>query len=391
MFDSLRPGHLGNMHQALDARLDFDEGAVVGDRNHFALDARTDGEAFNRRRPRIGNQLFVTQTDALFVAVEFKNFDLNVLADLEQFVRVLDAAPRHVGYVEQAVQTAKINKRAVFGDVLDLTFDDDAFFQIPERFVLLAIDDLFENDLARKDDVAALLVDLEDANFDLFVAEAVEVADRANIYLAARQEGLDASDVNAQAAFDPIGDAADDVSALFVGHFNLIPRLHPHGVGARKLDIPFGVFELLDVNINFIARIDRDLIAVFEFGDRHDAFRFETHINDDNLIGDLDDASFDDLTLTDFAPMRLFVLIEDFAEIFHGQIAISVIAGDLIIDRRVVSGVDGRPPSGGGSGGFGYGDFDNHRLCAFGGGDAHSVNDFLSLARADSGLIRIID
>src|SRR5499426_3474137 len=280
------------MHEAFDTRLDLDERAVIGDRDHLAFDARAYREALDRRRPRVGDQLLVAQADALFVAVELEHFDLNVLADLEEFVRVLDAAPGHVGYVEQAVQTAEVDERAVFGDVLDLALDDDALFEVLERLALLAVDHLFEDDLARENDVAAFLVNLQDPDFDLLVPEAVEVADRANVDLAAGQERLNAPDVDAEAAFYPIRHARDDVRALLVRLLDLLPRLHSHGVGARKLHIAFGVFELFDVDVDFIARVDRNLLAV--------------------------------LDLADLAAVRLFVLGENLSEILHAELAVGV-------------------------------------------------------------------
>src|SRR5262249_36584106 len=135
--------------------------------------ARADREPLDSRRPWVGNQLLIPQADALLVTVEFEHFDLDVLADFEQLVRILDSSPRHVRDVEQAVQAAEVDERAVFGDVLDLAFDDDPFLEILEGFVLLAVDHLFENSLARENDVATFLVDLEDADFNLFVPEAV--------------------------------------------------------------------------------------------------------------------------------------------------------------------------------------------------------------------------
>src|SRR5262245_35613927 len=200
MFDALRPSHLGDVHETFDARLDLDERAVIGDRDHLAFDARAYRESLDRRRPRVGDQLLVAKADALFIAVELKHLDLNVLADLEEFVRILNAAPGHVSYVKQAVQAAEVDERAVFCDVLDLALDDNALFEVLQSLALLAIDHLFENDLARKNDVAAFLVDLEDADFDLFVPEAIEIAYRANIDLASGKKRLDASDVDAETA-----------------------------------------------------------------------------------------------------------------------------------------------------------------------------------------------
>src|SRR5262245_20318925 len=53
MFDAFRPSHLRDVHEAFDARLDLDERAVIGDRDHLAFDARAYREALDRRRPRV--------------------------------------------------------------------------------------------------------------------------------------------------------------------------------------------------------------------------------------------------------------------------------------------------------------------------------------------------
>ena len=75
VLDALGPGHLGDVHQALDALLDLDEGAVVGEADHLALDAGADRvllvgavprvlldllEAEARRAPASGSNLRTT-------------------------------------------------------------------------------------------------------------------------------------------------------------------------------------------------------------------------------------------------------------------------------------------------------------------------------------------
>ena len=80
-----------------------------------------------------------------------------------------------------------------------------ALFESRERDRLLGVLLFFEHLLAGDDDVAALLVQLDDADFDLGADVAVQVADRANLDLRAGQKRLDA-DVDRQAALD----AADE-------------------------------------------------------------------------------------------------------------------------------------------------------------------------------------
>ena len=77
--------------------------------------------------------LLEAERDALGLGVELEHLDANVVADLEQLGRVVDPAPAHVGDVEQAVDAAEVDERAVLGEVLDDTLDDLAFLELLER------------------------------------------------------------------------------------------------------------------------------------------------------------------------------------------------------------------------------------------------------------------
>jgi hypothetical protein len=87
----LGPAHFGDVDQALDARLQLHEGAVVGDVGDAAgeLGARRvfGGDAF----PRIGFELLHAEADALGVGVEADHLHLDRLADLQRLGRVVDA------------------------------------------------------------------------------------------------------------------------------------------------------------------------------------------------------------------------------------------------------------------------------------------------------------
>ena len=99
------PGHLGDVDQALDALLELDEGAVVGEADDLAL-----GRWCRRGTSRddvapgiLGSLLLETEGDALGLAVELEDHDVDLLAHGEQFARVADPAPGHVGDVKEAV------------------------------------------------------------------------------------------------------------------------------------------------------------------------------------------------------------------------------------------------------------------------------------------------
>jgi hypothetical protein len=61
----LRPRHLGDVDQALDAALDLDERAVVGEAHDLALDARVERQPLAIVRPRVRHDLLHAERHAL--------------------------------------------------------------------------------------------------------------------------------------------------------------------------------------------------------------------------------------------------------------------------------------------------------------------------------------
>ena len=319
------------MDQALDARLELDERAVVGQADDLAAHARADRVALDDVRPRVVHQLLVAERDALGRRVVLQHDDVDLVVDLEELRRVRDAAPRHVGDVEQAVDAAEVDERAVVGDVLDHAAQDLALGERVERVLLLLGVLFFEEDLAREHDVAALLVDLDDPHAQFLAAQRVEVAHGADVDLRAGQERADA-DVHREAALDPLDDAADDDLLLGVGLLDVVPDLHLLGFFAREDDVAFTVFGALEQHVDDVAGLDGDLAGlVDELVDRDDAFGLVADVDDDFRRRDFEDGSLDDLTFRDVAE----------AGIVKVQKARILLRIDLIVlreTRRLLSG-----------------------------------------------------
>ena len=218
---------------------------------------------------------------------------------LKQLRRMADAAPRHVGDVQQAVDAAEVDERAVVGDVLDHAAQHLALGQRLERVLLLLGVLFFEEHLAREHDVAALLVDLDDAHAELLPAQRVEVAHRTHVDLAAGQERAHA-DVDGEPALDALDDAADDDLPLGEGLLDLVPDLHLLGLFAREDDVAFAIFGALEQHVDDVAGLDGDLaVLVEELVDRDDAFGLVADVDDDFGVGDLEDRALDDFAFRD--------------------------------------------------------------------------------------------
>ena len=196
-----------------------------------------------------------------------------------------------------------------------------------ERVLLLLGVLLFEEDLAREHDVAALLVDLDDAHAQFLAAQRVEVADGTHVDLRAGQERADA-DVHREAALDPLDDAADDDLALGVGLLDLVPDLHLLGFFAREDDVAFTVFGALEQHVDDVAGLHGDLAGlVDELVDGDDPLGLVADVDDDFGRGDLQDGALDDLTFRDVAE-AVIVKVEK--------------AGVFLRVDRVVRGVESR-------------------------------------------------
>src|SRR4029077_1352978 len=184
----LGPRHLGDVDEALDARLELDERAVVGDVRDAALEAGADRELGLDALPRIGLKLLHAERDAVGLVVDLDDLDLDLLADVEHLGRVIDAPPRDVGDVQQAVDAAEVDECTVVGDVLDHAVDDLAFLEVLHQLLTLLGARLFEYGAAGNNDVAAAAVHLQDLERLRIVHQRADVADRPDIDLRARQE-----------------------------------------------------------------------------------------------------------------------------------------------------------------------------------------------------------
>ena len=212
-----------------------------------------------------------------------------------------DAAPRHVGDVQQAVDAAQVDEGAVVGDVLDHAAQHLALGQRLERVLLLLRVLFFEEDLPREDDVPALLVHLDDAHPQFLAAQRVQVADRPHVHLRAGQKRPHA-DVHRQAALDPLDDAADDDLLVGKGLLHVVPDLHLLRFFAGKNDVAVAVLGALQQHVHDVAGLNGDLaVLVQELLDPDDAFRLVPDVDDHLGVGDLEHRALDDLAFRDVA------------------------------------------------------------------------------------------
>src|SRR4029077_13744989 len=97
------------------------------------------------------------------------------LPDLEHLRRMVDVTPRELGDVDQAVHPVEVDEGAEVDDVGDRPFHDVAWVEAVEDPLPLLLALLFEHGAARKNDVVARAVELDDLALELLAKELVEV------------------------------------------------------------------------------------------------------------------------------------------------------------------------------------------------------------------------
>ena len=269
----LGPRHFRDVDQTLDAGLEFDEGAVVGDVGDAALEAGADRIFRLDALPRIVEQLLHAERDAVGLVVDLDDLDLDLLADVEHLGRVIDAPPGDVGDVQEAVDAAEVDEGAVIGDVLDRAVDDLTLFEVLHQLLALLGARLFQDGAARDHDVAAPAIHLEDLERLRIVHQRRHVADRPDIDLRARQEGHGAVEIDGEAALDLVEDDALDLFVVLERLFELAPAFLAARLVAREHGFAERVLDPLEIDLDGIADLDFGGAAgPGEFAQRNAAF-----------------------------------------------------------------------------------------------------------------------
>ena len=122
-----------------------------------------------------------------------------------------------------------------------------------------------------------------------------DVAHRADVDLAARQEGDGAVEIDGEAALDPAEDDAGDALVRLEALLERRPGLFAPRLLARELRLAVLVLHPLQEDLDGVARLDLGSPAGGgEFLERDAAFGFEADIDERDVVLDRDDDALDD-------------------------------------------------------------------------------------------------
>ncbi len=210
-------------------------------------------------------------------------------------MRIAYAAPREVCDVDESVNTAEVNEYTVRSDVLDSTFKNLTLLQFADNLFLLCFQLSLNECLVRNNNVAELLVDLDNLEFHSLAYEYVVVAYGVNVNLASGQECFDAEYVYNHTALCTALDVALDDFAILESSVDALPALAQAGFLVRKNELSLLVLLILYVDFNLVAYLQFGIVAELRCGD--DTIALIADVDDYFLLVDGDNFSLYDLML----------------------------------------------------------------------------------------------
>ncbi len=206
-----------------------------------------------------------------------------------------DAAPGDVGDMQEAVDAAQIDERAVIGDVLHHAFDDLLFGQARHQRGAFLGTAFLEHGAARHHDVAAAAVHLEYLEKLRLVHQRPDIAHGTHIDLAAGQEGYGAVEIDGEAALYPPEDHASHTGLIVERLFEPDPAFLAPCLVARQDRFAHRILDALDIDLDFVADFDVGHHPRHrEFFERDAAFGLQADIDDGKIVLDGDDRAAHD-------------------------------------------------------------------------------------------------
>ena len=192
--------------------------------------------------------------------------------------------------MQQAVDAAEIDEGAVIRDVLHHARQHLALAQRGDQLGARLGAALFHDGAARDHDIAAGAIHLQDLERLGRAHERADIAHRADVHLAAGQEGHGAGEVDGEAALDAPEDDAGHALIVLEGLLELGPGFLAPGLLARQNGFAVLVFHALEIDFDGVAHLELGLLAGGgEFLELDAALGLQSDVDEGEIILDGDD------------------------------------------------------------------------------------------------------
>ena len=179
----------------------LDKCTVVGNNHYLAFYLVAYLHGLVKRIPRVGSKLLETKGNALLVFIKVEDNHVDFLIEANNFFRMVDATPRKVGNMYKTINTTKVNKYTIRGNILNSTFEYLSFFKFGNDFSFLDFKFSFDQGLVRHHYVLVFVVDLHNLELHGFAYVYIIVANGLYINLRTGQKSLDTEYIDNKATF----------------------------------------------------------------------------------------------------------------------------------------------------------------------------------------------
>ena len=347
--------HLRDVHEALDAVADLDEGTELDELGDPAVDQLADLVGGGELLPRVLLGRLQRQADALAAHVDVEDLDVDLVADGDDRARVIDVLPGQLADVDEAVHAAEVDEGAEADDGRHRAVTDLADLEVVEELVARLLLRLLEVGAAAEHDVVAVLVELDDLGADALADVRLQVAHPAQLDEGGREEAAQ-PDVDDQAALDDLDHRTLDDAVLLLELLDRAPRPLVLRPLLRQQQAPLLVLLLQDEGLDLLTERDDlvrvDVVADAQLTRRDDALALVADVEQHLVLVDLDDRAVDELTVLDLDHRAVDGVGEGHAEVVGDDLARCVVA--LLVEGAEPGGRR-HGGGGGGSGGVGQG------------------------------------
>ena len=296
------------MDQTLYTRLYLYECAVVCNNDYLALYTVANLKILVESIPWMRSELLQTEGDAVLLVVEVEDNHINLLVELYYLMRIVYAAPREVGDMDESVNTTEVNEYAVRSDVLNSTLEDLTLLELTDDFLLLSFLLLLDESLVGNNNVAVFLVDLHNLEFHCLAYELIVVAYWVNVNLAAWQECLDTEYVNDHTTLSAALDVTLDNLLVVESCINTLPALAEASLLVIKDQLTLLVLLVLYVNLYLVTYLEVWVVA--EFACRDDTIALIADVYDNLFLINRDYGTLNHLVLSYLVKCFVIGLLE---------------------------------------------------------------------------------